>query len=266
MSLLDDIVRTKTAEAARLRPIDAGPTTSRVDVVGNLRRTAGPARSPLRLLAEVKFKSPSAGPLSRALDAGARAVAYARGGATLVSVLCDGTWFDGDWQHVRDARLALDAAGFDDVGVLAKEFVVDVAQVRMAATTGASAVLVIVRIVDDRTLGDLVRTSRDLGLEPLVEVTDDVELGRALRAGARVVGVNARDLDTLVLDRDRAAATVASIPEACVALALSGLRSEADVAEVARGRADGALVGEILMRSDDPEPLVASFVRAANSP
>jgi indole-3-glycerol phosphate synthase len=124
-------------------------------------------------------------------------------------------------------------------------------------------VLLIARIVDAQLLARLAEAARGEGLEPLVEVTDERELDAALRANARVVGVNARDLDTLAMDAARAARVLEAIPRGVVAVHLSGLRDPGDIARVAATRADAALVGEALMRDDDPRPRLRAMVDAA---
>jgi indole-3-glycerol phosphate synthase len=212
----------------------------------------------------VKLRSPSAGPLSRALSAEQRAVRYADAGASMVSVLCDGPFFDGSWEHLQAARGCLDnvRAG---VALLAKDFVLDERQIDEAAARGADAVLLIARIVPGDQLARLARAARDRRLEPLVEVVNEQELESALGAEARVIGVNARDLDALDMDGERAARVVAAIPAGVVAVRLSGLRSPDDVRQVARTRADAALVGEALMRADDPGPLLQAMVAAAET-
>jgi indole-3-glycerol phosphate synthase len=263
MSLLTDILATKRTEVAELR---AKPRTSappapreRLDIVRALRRPPG---TPLRLIAEVKLRSPSAGSLSRALTPGARAVAYAEAGAAMVSVLCDARYFDGSWSDLAACRAHLDDAG-RSVPLLAKEYVIDERQIEEAADRGADAILLIARIVTRARLAELARAARASGIEPLIEVIDENELEAALEARPRVVGVNARDLDTLVMDPARAARVLAAIPRDVVAVHLSGLRSGADVARLARDRADAALIGEALMRQDDPRPLLSSMVRDA---
>jgi indole-3-glycerol phosphate synthase len=179
----------------------------------------------------------------------------------MVSVLADGPFFGGGWEDVRAAALALRPTG---TGVLAKEFVLDLAQVDLAAASGADLVLVIVRIVpDDGLLRALVDRARDAGIEALVEIGSEDELDRAVGAGARIAGVNARDLDTLAVDVARAMDLARRVPAPCVSLHLSGLRTERDVRAIAASPCDGALIGEILMREDDPGALLRSFVRAA---
>lgn len=232
------------------------------DVGAVLARAPGQA---LRLVAEHKRRSPSAGALSTVLSPVERSLAYARAGVAMVSVLCDAPFFDGSYDHLTAIRDAFDAA---DLGVLllAKEFVIDEVQLRRAAGAGADAVLLVARIVDPPRLRVLVAHARALRLEALVEVVSDDELAAAIDAGASLIGVNARDLDTLAMDGPRAARIVDAIPSGTIAMHLSGLRSADDVATVARSRADAALIGEALMRVDDPSPLLTAMTAAAGAP
>lgn len=266
MSLLAEILAVKNAEVDALRSkARTGARREPIDVVRALRR--GPA-APLRLIAEVKLRSPSAGSLSRVLAPDARALAYAEAGASMVSVLCDARFFDGSWEHLAAARARLDRAG-RNTPLLAKEFVADERQIEEARDRGADAVLLIARIVNRNRLVELAHAARREGIEPLIEVVDEGELEAAVEAGARVIGVNARDLDTLQMDAARAARVLAAVPRDVVAVHLSGLRSAADVAHLARAagaardRPDAALIGEALMREDDPREVLASMVRAA---
>jgi indole-3-glycerol phosphate synthase len=261
MSVLEAILSSTREEIARLR---AGPTPPRadrapIDVALRLKREA--AADPLRLIAEIKKRSPSAGPLSRTLSVADRGRAYARAGATMISVLVDRAHFDGSFDDLSAARAAV------AVPLLCKGFVLDEVQLDFARAAGADAVLLIVRILDDASLGALVAATRRRGMTPIVEVVDEAELDRALAVGATVVGVNARDLDTLRMDAARAARVVSAIPEGVVSLFFSGLSTPDEVAKVARAaqarRIDGALVGEALMRRDDPEPLLREMVAAA---
>ncbi len=261
MGLLSDILLQKAREVAELR---AQPSLARSaglaprDVVAALRRPHG---APLRLIAEIKFRSPSAGALSRALSAPDRAAAYEAGGAAMVSVLTDARWFDGSLDHLRAARERV------RVPVLCKDFIVDPVQVEHAWGAGADAVLVIVRCLPDgpnEAIRRLVDAALSKGIEPFVEVIDERELERALSAGARVIGVNARDLDALHMDAARAARVLANIPRDKVAVRLSGLKSRTDAAQIATSRADAALIGEALMRHDDPAPLLAELAVGAS--
>jgi indole-3-glycerol phosphate synthase len=258
MGLLAEILRQKAAEVAALSTesaLERSPQNLPRDVFSALRR---PPDTPLRLIAEIKFRSPSAGPLSRVLDAGDRASAYENGGASMISVLTDGRWFDGSYDDLSRARTRV------AVPVLCKDFVIDPAQIERAWAAGADAVLLIVRCLrQGGLLPRLIEAARSRGVEPFVEVVDEHELDVALAAGARVVGVNARDLDTLEIDGERAKRVLASIPAGTVAAHLSGLKSASDAAAVAASRADAALIGEALMRCDDPRPLLDELVRGA---
>ncbi|HEY1957407.1 MAG TPA: hypothetical protein VGH28_17430 [Polyangiaceae bacterium] len=256
--LLERIVASKRAEVAQLGATERkAPTRATLDVPAALRRA-----DRLALIAEVKFRSPSAGVLSRALDPGERAVAYAEAGAAMVSVLCDGPFFDGSYADLQAAREAFDARGLG-VPLLAKEFVIDPLQLDQARAAGADAALVIARILEGDALGAIVRACHERGLEPFVEVIDERELARALDAGARIVGVNARDLDTLAMDAASAARVIDRIPPEVVAVHLSGLRDEDAVAAAAKTRADAALVGEALMREDDPRNILKRMLARA---
>jgi indole-3-glycerol phosphate synthase len=259
MGLLHEILAEKAKEAAALRghPALSRPADWPVrDVVKALGRPAG---SPLRLIAEIKFRSPSAGPLSRTLGPKERAQAYQAGGAAMVSVLTDSKWFDGSLDDLSSARTAV------ALPVLCKDYFIDAAQVDRAVSAGADAVLIIVRcIADGRALAELVDATRGRGVEPFVEVATEEELERALATGARVIGVNARDLDTLEMDAARAERVLARIPRGVVAVHLSGLKTAADASSIARSRADAALIGEALMRQSDPTALLSELVQASS--
>jgi indole-3-glycerol phosphate synthase len=229
-----------------------------LDVPRALRRGLG---DPLRVIAEIKLKSPSAGALSGALDVDSRAEAYGRAGATMVSVLCDKPFFGGGWEDLTHARAGVDRLS-REVPLLAKEFVLDEVQLDRARATGADAVLLIARIVPADRLRELYKAARARDLHPIVEVANETELAAALECGAKTIGVNTRDLDTLAMDPERAARVLAAIPPTVIRIHLSGVKTEDDVRAVARGPADAVLVGEALMREADPEPLLRAFVSA----
>ncbi len=252
MPVLDRILQAKRAElgALRRRRLPAPPTVPPVQL------ERGP-RQALHLITEIKRRSPSAGALSTVLSVPARAFAYERAGASMLSVLCDGTFFDGSYEDLAAARRAT------SVPLLCKEFVIDECQLDAARAYGASAVLLIVRCVESPRVAALVRAAEARGLVPLVEVVNEQEARVAVDAGARLVGVNARDLDTLVMDLDRARRVLASLPKHVTRVHLSGVSSAEKVLEVARSGVDAALMGEVLMRQDDPEPLLRSFAAAA---
>jgi indole-3-glycerol phosphate synthase len=255
LGVLAEILAEKAANLAELRGRKLPSAPARRAV--SLERRPGAA---LRLIAEIKFRSPSAGALSTALSVAERAAAYERAGASMVSVLTDRRFFGGAWEHLGEARAAC------SLPILAKEFVIDELQLDAAKSFGADALLIIVRCVPRERVRALVEGARARELEPFVEITNDEEARVALDAGATLVGVNARDLDTLHMDAVRAATVLAGLPDAVTSVHLSGLSTPVDVQKVRASRAHAALVGETLMRQSDPEPLLRSLVAAAQGP
>jgi len=254
-SVLGQILETKRAELALLRrePLPAAPELRAFD----LRRAPGGS---LKLIAEIKRRAPSAGALSKVLSVAERARAYERAGASMLSVLCDASYFDGAYRHLGEARAA------SSLPILCKEFILDEVQLDAARAHGADAVLLIVRCLEPAALARLARGAAERGLAVLTEVYAPEEVPVALDAGARLIGVNARNLDTLELDSARAERILAELPADVTRVHLSGIQDEARVRACARSGADAALIGECLMRQDDPEPLLARLVAAACSP
>ncbi len=198
------------------------------------------------VIAEVKRRSPSKGDLNAGLSAGPRAAAYARGGAAAISVLTEPTRFGGSTDDLREAVIA---AG---VPVLRKDFLVHEIQILEARAAGASAVLLIARALSPRSLVALVNAARLHGVEPLVEVRDETELARAIDTGARVIGVNARNLETLIINPGLPHKLVALVPGELITVAESGIRDRADVEALALSGADAVLVGSVLSAASDP--------------
>jgi len=194
------------------------------------------------VIAEFKRRSPSAGRLGTDEGPGTVAGRYAAAGASALSILTDGPHFGGD---LADLRAARGAAGLP---ALRKDFLVEEAQLLEARAAGADAVLLIVRILEQERLRALLSLSAELGMDALVEAHDGEELARALAAGAEVIGINARDLDTFEIDLARAERLVAEIPADRVAVAESGVEGRADVRRLAAVGADAVLVGGWLMR------------------
>lgn len=262
--VLDAILAAKEVEVRALLRTPAalrGTHAPRRNVATALRRVG---KQPLRLIAENKRRSPSAGALSVTLSTSERVARYAESGAAMVSVLCDAGFFGGSWDDVVEARSALARVG-SATPVLAKEFILHERQLEEAAACGADAVLLIARVSGRRALASLHARATSLGLESLVEVVTDEELDWALAAGAEIVGVNARDLDTLVMDAPRAERVLDAIPPACIPVYLSGLKGAEDVRRIAGTRASAALVGEALMREEDPRALLTALVQAAQT-
>jgi indole-3-glycerol phosphate synthase len=261
--MLDRILIPKRAEIARMLaglPI----IPRRRPKEGLLKALARAPGEPLRLFTEIKHRAPSAGELSRVLTPPERAQRYAAAGATMISVLTDAPFFGGSFADLAACREALDEKlGLARPFLLCKEFVLHPVQLDRALDAGADAVLLIVRILEHGELPSLVREAEKRGLVPLVEVATVDEVARAEEAEAKLIGVNARDLNTLKMDAARAADILARIRTGTVAAHLSGLARPEDVARVAKSRADGALIGEALMRQDDPTALLQAMVRAA---
>lgn len=252
MGVLAEILAAKQEDVRELRKRSLPPPPPRRPV----RLTRGPGE-PLWLIAEIKRRSPSAGALSTRLSVGERAAAYERAGAAMVSVLCDARFFDGSYAHLAEARGAV------ALPLLCKEFVIDEVQLDAARAFGADAVLIIVRCLAPARVAALVAAARERELVPLVEVATEEEARVAIDAGAELVGVNARDLDTLAMDLGRAERVLAGLPTGTARVHLSGLSRPEGVSQVAAGPADAALIGEALMRLDDPEPLLSSLVASA---
>lgn len=205
------------------------------------------------LIAEVKRRSPSAGEISPGLDPVSLAGAYQRGGAAAISVLTDTAHFGGS---IDDLVMV---AGAVQVPILRKDFIVDELQLVEARAAGASAVLLIVRALEQRRLEQLLRAATEAGLDALVEAHDREELDRAIGAGARIVGINARNLDDFSIDRDGALRLLSTIPAELVAVAESGMTTVEDVEAAAQSGADAVLIGGALSSAAEPELRAASF-------
>jgi len=204
-------------------------------------------RSDIALIAEVKRRSPSRGEINAALSAREQAAAYAAGGAAALSVLTEPVHFGGSLDDLRAA------SGVVAVPALRKDFIVHEVQLLEARANGAAAALLIVRALAPIELETLVLRARAVGLEPLVEVHSDTELDRALTAGARVIGVNNRDLETLQIDAATGDRLLPLVPRACIAVSESGMLARSDVERAARAGADAALIGSVLSAAADPE-------------
>jgi indole-3-glycerol phosphate synthase len=209
----------------------------------------------VQVIAEIKRASPSKGDLAPGLEAPAQARAYADGGAAAVSVLTEPERFKGDLADLADVA----AIG---VPALRKDFVVDPYQVWEARAAGASAVLLIVAALDEADLVSLSAAADEAGLDVLTEVHDADEVDTARRVGARIVGVNARDLRTFELDRDGFARLRPRLGDGVLAVSESGVRDPDDVRRAAGEGADAVLVGETLVRAADPRAAVAELVAA----
>lgn len=236
-----DVMRRRADEAAKAGPADAAR--------GLAARLS--SSDTVAVIAEVKRKSPSKGRLAERIDAPALASAYARGGAGAVSVLTDEPFFGGGAEDLQTVRAAV------PLPVLRKDFIIDEYQIDEAKVWGADAVLLIVAALDDARLTELLGRADELALDALVEVHTEEELGRALQAGARLVGVNNRDLRTFETTLDVSLRLAEHVPPDVVLVSESGIRSRHDVVTLAAAGFDGILVGESFVKSSDPEAAVA---------
>ncbi|MFC3889866.1 indole-3-glycerol phosphate synthase TrpC [Lentzea rhizosphaerae] len=210
------------------------------------------------IIAEVKRKSPSKGELATIADPAALAADYAAGGAAAISVLTEQRRFGGSLDDLAAVRARV------DVPVLRKDFIVTPYQLWEARAWGADLALLMVVSLPGSQLEELHGLALSLGLTPLVEVHTEDELGRAVQVGAEVIGVNARDLTTLEVDRAVFQKLAPHLPESSVRVAESGVTGPEDVAEYHGWGADVVLVGEALVRSGDPRSSVREFIGSAS--
>lgn len=209
---------------------------------------------PLRLIAEVKKASPSAGLIRPDFDPVAIAVTYQRHGASCLSVLTDEQFFQGSLDYLREVRRAV------GIPVLRKDFILDSYQLVEARAAGADAVLLIAECLDDCNLRKLYNEAIELGLTPLVELYDPENLPRVLAAGATLIGINNRDLRSMVTDLDHTIRLRERVPDECLLVAESGIGARADVLRLEAAGVDAMLVGESLMRQADIGAAVDSLL------
>jgi indole-3-glycerol phosphate synthase len=218
-------------------------------------------RSPgVGVIAEVKRSSPSKGQLAEIPDPADLASEYALGGARCISVLTESRWFGGSLADFDSVRAAV------DVPLLRKDFVVSSYQVHEARAHGADLVLLIVAALEQNVLMGLLERVESLGMTALVEVHTEEEADQALAAGARVIGVNARDLRTLEVDRSVFERIAPGLPNNVVKIAESGVRGPHDLIRYASAGADAVLVGEGLVTQKSPRDAVAELVTAGSHP
>jgi len=262
MSVLDEIidgVRLDLAEREAATPLEELKQAARraPDALDPLPAFRSPGVS---VIAEVKRSSPSRGALAAIADPAALAADYAAGGAATISVLTEQRRFGGSLDDLRAVRASV------DVPVLRKDFIVTSYQLWESRAAGADLALLIVAALTQPQLESLVERATSIGLTPLVEVHDEEEVDRALAAGADVVGVNARNLKTLDVDRDTFSRLAPRIPDDVVRVAESGVRGPHDVFEYAKQGAHVVLVGETLVTGSDPRTAVADLVAAGAHP
>ncbi|HVO11862.1 MAG TPA: indole-3-glycerol phosphate synthase TrpC [Vicinamibacteria bacterium] len=211
----------------------------------------------VNVIAEHKRRSPSRGAIREDLAAGEVARRYENAGAAALSVLTESDFFGGSLAHLAEARASV------SLPVLRKDFLLEPWQVWEARAAGADAVLLIVAALEDAALGELLAVVAETGMSALVEVHERGELERALRAGARLVGVNNRDLRTLAVSLSTSLELLPLVPDEVVAVAESGIRSGRDLRRLRDAGADAFLVGESLMSAPCPGEALRELMREA---
>ncbi|KRV49203.1 indole-3-glycerol phosphate synthase [Wenjunlia vitaminophila] len=262
MSVLDEIIDGVRADLAE-RQAQVG-----IDELKARAASAAPAKDAVaalsgdgvKVICEVKRSSPSKGALAAIADPAGLAADYEAGGAAVISVLTERRRFGGSLADLEAVR------GRVDIPVLRKDFIVTSYQLWEARAHGADLALLIVAALEQPALVSLIERAESIGLTPLVEVHDEDEAKRALDAGARVIGINARDLRTLEVDRGNFARVAPVLPDGVVKVAESGVRGPHDLIAYANEGADAVLVGESLVTGRDPRAAVADLVAAGAHP
>jgi len=247
-NILEQIVASKRLEIAerRLRLSETQLERQLGDAAPVRDFHAALAHGPgVRLIAEVKKASPSAGVLRADFDPVAIACTYTASGAAALSVLTDEPYFQGSLADLRAVRAAV------EIPLLRKDFLLERYQLLEARAAGADAVLLIAEILDDKALAQLLREAGQLGLHALVELYDAANLPRVLAAGARVVGINNRNLRTFVTRLEHTLELAPRLPAGCVLVSESGIRTAADIQRLAAAGVHAVLIGETFMRAPD---------------
>jgi indole-3-glycerol phosphate synthase len=253
--ILARIVETKRREVEALR--------DRAEILERALSDAAPPRDfrgglarpdTVALIAECKRRSPGAGDIRAEIDPAELTLGYESAGASALSVLTDAEYFGGSLDDLAAVSAAV------ELPVLRKDFTLDTLQVMEARGSGADAVLLIARILDDATMEHLHTAVTALGMSALVEVHDADELGRALAIGADLIGINNRDLSTFRTDLETSLRLVEDVPSDVVVVSESGIRTRADVELLGRAGVDAILVGESLLASEDPTRAAAGLV------
>ena len=262
MTVLDSILDGVRADvAARESVVDfATVKAAAAKAPAPLNATAALHEDGIGVIAEVKRASPSKGALAEIGDPATLAQAYEQGGARIISVLTEERRFHGSLADLDAVRKAV------SIPVLRKDFIVGPYQIHEARAHGADVILLIVAALEQDALVSLLDRTESLGMTALVEVHTEAEADRALEAGARVIGINARNLKTLEIDRDSFGRIAPGLPSEVIRVAESGVRGTADLLAYAGAGADAVLVGEGLVTSGDPRTAVSDLVTAGTHP
>jgi len=257
--ILDDIVADKLLEIeVRKRELPPGEIIEmaakqplQLDLASALRGEG------VRLIAEVKKASPSRGVIRSDFNPVDIALTYANNGASAISVLTDSKYFQGSLEYLKDIKAAL---GEKRLPLLRKDFILDPYQVYESRAYGADAILLIVAILNPEKLGELLRLSNDLNMDCLVEVHNESELEIALHSGARIIGINNRDLSTFEVDMTTTKRLRPRVPEDRIVVSESGIKDRSDIEKLAGWGVDAVLIGESLMSAPDIAARMKEFL------
>ena len=264
MSFLDEIVATKR------RHVDAAKQAGSLEEIreraielraggSSHRLSAALARDGLNIIAEFKRKSPSKGVIRANVDPRTVASSYESGGAVAISVLTEEDYFAGSLSDLREVKSSV------TLPVLRKDFLFDEFQIYESAVAGADALLLIVAALDDESLRSLRRlTEEELGMDALVEVHDAAEMERAVRTGAKLIGVNNRNLHTFEVSISTSLELAKLAPSGCLLISESGLKSRDDMVQLRNAGYSGFLIGESLMRAENPELTLRELIANAS--
>ena len=241
--ILKKIVATKREEIRELSGSESEFKSIASDMAPTLDFKKALSVPTMSVIAEIKKASPSAGVIAKDFDPANIAVAYAKGKADAVSVLTDKQYFKGDLSYIPLVRPIL------HVPILRKDFIIDPLQILETRASGADAFLLIAAILDEGQLREMLEFGRSLGMEALVESHDETELRKSIEAGAKILGVNNRDLRDFTVDITQSERLVKMIPNGCVAVSESGIKTPKQSSRLRSAGFDAILVGESLMRS-----------------
>jgi indole-3-glycerol phosphate synthase len=254
--MLQRIVEHKRKEIAG-RKLEVPEEILRKGLAGNKKGSFKDAiaRPGASLIAEVKRASPSKGVFRKRFDPVGLAVQYEKSGASAISVLTDSRFFKGSLQDLKRVKEEV------DLPVLRKEFIIDPYQIYEAGLAGADAVLLIAAILSEQQLKDFILLSRELLMDPLVEVHSAGELETALRCGAEIIGINNRDLTTFETNIETTLRLAEAVPEDCLLVSESGISTGTDVRRLVKAGVDAILVGEALVTSSDVDTKIQELLK-----
>ena len=252
MGVLDDLINAAASDVQqRRREVPVERLEERLGERDRDRPFMEAMSSPgMSLICEFKRRSPSAGEIAPGRSLADQVAAYERGGAAALSILTDGPSFNGGLVDLAEAREV------SNLPILRKDFIVDPYQLVESAAGGADAILLIARVLNDSRLDEFQAQAADLDLDCLVEVHDESDLERAVESGAEVIGINNRDLDTGRVDVATTYDLITDVPAGQMVVSESGISRREELVEMERVGVDGALIGETLMRAEDPESKV----------